>query len=114
MDPADEPGEHWVALYIDDKSQGEYFDSYGIPPPILLQMNIKRHSTEWMWNQTPLQDVWTLACGHFCVYYPIYCSQDVPMNDITTQLNHIEHNDKYVMDFVNALLQLHLFIYCIK
>ena len=49
-------------------------------------------------------DAFTLACGHFCVYYLIYRSRDIPMNDITTELNHIEHNDKYVMDFVNALL----------
>lgn len=73
-DPADEPGEHWVALYLDENCQGEYFDSYGIPPPPCFKWYMKRHSTQWIWNQIPLQDVWTSACGHFCIYYLIYHS----------------------------------------
>ena len=28
-DPADKPGQHWVAIYITRDGVGEYFDSYG-------------------------------------------------------------------------------------
>lgn len=103
-DPANKPGEHWVAMYFDEEGHGEYFDSYGIPPPPCFTRYIQRHSMQWSWNRRSLQDVWTSACGHFCVYYVIYRSRDIPMNDITQHLHSIEHNDQYVMEYVNALL----------
>ncbi len=28
----DEPGEHWIALYLVANIRGEYFCSYGLPP----------------------------------------------------------------------------------
>ena len=31
-DPNDRPGTHWVALYIDANSKGEYYDPTGRPP----------------------------------------------------------------------------------
>jgi hypothetical protein len=31
-DPDDRPGTHWVALYIDANSRGEYYDPTGRPP----------------------------------------------------------------------------------
>ena len=31
-DPSNEHGEHWIAVYFDKRSQGEYFDSYGLAP----------------------------------------------------------------------------------
>ena len=31
-DPSTEPGKHWIAVYCDKHGQGEYFDSYGLPP----------------------------------------------------------------------------------
>ena len=103
-DPADEPGEHWVAVYFDEDGLGEYFDSYGMAPPLHFEKYMKKHSTNWKWNQVPLQDVWTSACGHFCVYYVIYRSRGIQMEDITDILNGIDHNDQYVMETVTALL----------
>ena len=31
-DDGDEPGEHWIALYLDADGRGDYFCSYGLPP----------------------------------------------------------------------------------
>ena len=30
--PQEKPGKHWVAFYIDQDRNGEYFHSYGRPP----------------------------------------------------------------------------------
>ena len=103
-DPANQPGEHWVAAYFNEDGAGEYFDSYGLEPPPTFKHYMERHSMYWTWNQKQLQDLWTSACGHFCVFYLIYRSRGIPMMDITDQLNRIEYNDKYVMEFVAALL----------
>ena len=32
-DPANQPGEHWVATYFNEDGMGEYFDSYGLETP---------------------------------------------------------------------------------
>jgi len=31
-DKSSGPGEHWVAIFIDQNGRGYYFDSYGRPP----------------------------------------------------------------------------------
>ncbi len=31
-DPHDKPGEHWIAIYVENESYGEYFDSFGLEP----------------------------------------------------------------------------------
>ena len=103
-DPADEPGEHWVAVYINEDGVGEYFDSYGIQPPPCFKKYLQRQCTHWVWNQIPLQDVWTSACGHFCVFYVIHCCRGLSMETITDYLFRIEHNDQFVMECVTALL----------
>ena len=28
----DQPGEHWIAMYVDSKRHGDYFDPYGLEP----------------------------------------------------------------------------------
>ena len=61
-DPADEPGEHWVAVYFDENGRGEYFDLYGQPPLACFKQYMKRHSIQWVCSKRPLQDVWTSAC----------------------------------------------------
>ena len=103
-DPADQPGEHWVAVYFNDRGTGEYFDSYGLAPPPKFKRYMQKHSVQWSWNTSQLQDLWTSACGHFCVFYTIYRCQGLPMNAIVNHLIDIDQNDHYVMEFVSALL----------
>ena len=48
----DQPGEHWVVLYIEDR-HGEYFDSYGLPPlhTTFVQF-LNDRCVEWTYNNT--------------------------------------------------------------
>ena len=64
-DLADQPGEHWVAVYFDERGKGEYFDSYGLEPPPKFKSYMQEHSVQWTWNTSQLQDLWTSACGLF-------------------------------------------------
>jgi hypothetical protein len=36
-DPSYKPGQHWVALYVDSRRRGEYFDSFGRKPPAIIE-----------------------------------------------------------------------------
>jgi hypothetical protein len=31
-DPSTRPGQHWIAIYVDENRCGEYFDSFGQSP----------------------------------------------------------------------------------
>ena len=47
LDKHDEPGSHWVALFGDlQKKHIYYFDSYGIEPPIEIDIFMKRFQEE--------------------------------------------------------------------
>ena len=42
-DPCTAPGEHWVAIFLNNDLTGEYFDSFGLPPlhlPIYIYLNL--------------------------------------------------------------------------
>ena len=34
-DPSTRPGRHWIAVFFDRRGNGQYFDSYGLPPKVL-------------------------------------------------------------------------------
>ena len=65
-DPADEAGEHWVALYFDENGQGEYFDSWNTPPTLLQVVHEKAQYIMDMELDTTARCVdlslWTLLC----------------------------------------------------
>ena len=67
-DPHDQPGAHWVCVYLNSPVV-EYFDSYGLPPMHRdIQDFIARHGKP-MHNPHVYQDLETDVCGQYCVYY---------------------------------------------
>ena len=40
VDTSDKPGSHWIAFYFTEEKEGEFFDSYGLPP---IQAVIPEH-----------------------------------------------------------------------
>ena len=56
-DPDDRPGTHWVALYIDANSRGEYYDPTGRPPFSRAYVNfMKKHCYSWTYNTVRVQE----------------------------------------------------------
>ena len=94
------PGQHWIAIFIDYNSNGEYFDSYGQPPNEIFSRFLDKHCTEWYWNDIILQSPFSSVCGQYCMYYIYGKSCNLQMTDITEVLCEIEKKDKYVYDFV--------------
>jgi len=47
-DPSHNPGKHWVAIYVEEEGRyGEYFDSFGRPPPVTFRRYLDRHCMHW-------------------------------------------------------------------
>ena len=42
-DDGDEPGEHWIALYLAADGRGDYFCSYGLPPRLIISRYFRVH-----------------------------------------------------------------------
>ena len=57
------PGEHWIAIYVDDGGRyGEYFDLLGRQPTATFG----EHCREWTFNCKQLQSITSRFCGHYC------------------------------------------------
>ena len=65
FDKYGEPGSHWIAIFIDNCGDGEYFDPYGLPPLHIEFLNfLQRNTHNLFWNKIPLQcDMWSLLCS---------------------------------------------------
>lgn len=75
-DSSDGAGKHWVAVWLDGRGKGEYFDSFGLPPQHReIERFILRHSHTCRYNQRLLQDITSSACGLYVLYYVIMKSR---------------------------------------
>jgi hypothetical protein len=86
-DPHDRPGEHWIVLYVEDSSYGEYFDSFGRPPDQPFRTFMDRYCSNWTRNERQLQSIISYYCGHYCVFYCLHRSRNKNINAITGMLS---------------------------
>ena len=77
LDASDQPGSHWVCVFTDGK-KGEFFDSFGRPPPYQSIRNyMDRNCTDgWTYSNKQLQSAISRSCGHYCVLYCILRSKN--------------------------------------
>jgi hypothetical protein len=95
-DPHDGPGQHWVAVFCDIRSELEYprvtyFDSYADSP----EPEIKTLMTRWaeQWDATgvhpkPMKLTFNSTrhqykdseCGMYCLYFHYACLMNIPMD----------------------------------
>ena len=61
-------GTHWVAMYT-DSNQYEYFDPFGVVPPDLVLHYMQKSKKEIIYNSTQVQNISSIMCGYFCVFY---------------------------------------------
>ena len=70
--PSDDSGEHWVALWVDDRNFGYFMDSSGAEPqPEFLEFFTK-NCIQWkrVFN-VPIQGLLSNVCGYYCIYFLI-------------------------------------------
>jgi len=80
--PNTEVGEHWVAIHVDDRGHGHYFDSFGRPPNTTFERYLRRHCEQWSYNNVQFQSVISSVCGQYCVCYCILQSRKVDLSCI--------------------------------
>ena len=86
-DPDHRMGQHWVAIYIDANSKGEYYDPTGRPTFLRAYVNfMKKHCYSWTYNTVRVQEEESTVCGYHCIVYLIHRCAGHSMTDITKLL----------------------------
>ena len=80
---SDMPGEHWVSIAVDKYGNGEYFDSFGLPPlhAEIIQFLDEKCYNRWRFNPIALQSSTSTTCGHYCVLYVMCRCQGYSYHD---------------------------------
>lgn len=95
-DPHNKPGTHWITIYIENSSYGEFFDSYGLPPQAPFRSFLQKHSTNWIYNRRHLQSSISRFCGHYCIFYCTQRARNKNVNAIANLLT----RDTALNDFI--------------
>ena len=88
-DPSDMPGEHWIAIYVDDDGRyGEYFDPLGRAPTRIFERYMNEHCCEWIYNCKQLQSIASRFCGYYCACFCILRNSDIDMHRFLRYFTH--------------------------
>lgn len=101
-DVSTKPGKHWVAIYFVNSNSLEYFDSLSEEPNEQIAQFLSQFKV--IKNEKILQNLFSDACGQFCIYFVVKRSLGVSFNNIVKFLYKIKNADHFVKNFVNALL----------
>ncbi|GFY47154.1 uncharacterized protein F54H12.2 [Trichonephila inaurata madagascariensis] len=92
-DDSSQPGTHWLALFVNDKRELEFYDSFGQPPVFYNISTTTYLDVLWCVFQSPTSNV----CGQYSIYFLFKRSQGYSMHYI---LNQLYINDFQMYQFV--------------
>ena len=91
LDMSQQPGSHWIAIKISkSKCKNEYFDSYGLGPPIVPFKKFMRYN--YTCNSRRLQHSLSTTCAQWCIYYTWRKCQGWSLKNILKPFNSKENN----------------------
>ena len=104
-DPSTRPGRHWIAVFFDRRGNGQYFDSYGLPPKVLgFTEFMNRNSKKWIWNRKTLQGLYSAVCGQYCIYFVLLRCRGVSLRSVTSHFSsNFSENDRRIARFIRNL-----------
>ena len=96
-------GEHWVAIYFDASGNGEYYDSFGLPPVYSAWEDyLDNNSRGWVYMAKTCQPLSSFACGYYAIAYIMLRSRGKSPQDIMNMFSSDLHrNDVFVYDYAN-------------
>ena len=68
-DASNLPGQHWIAVFVRDKTTAYVFDPFGQSPPLKLQSWFNNRNIEWTCNLRCVQPLNSELCGAYCIYF---------------------------------------------
>lgn len=99
------PGAHWVAIYIDEFGDGEYYDSFGLPPQHkeIVEFLDRNCFNRWSYNNQIIQEMSpeSLTCGNYCVLIIDLRSRGISFCNLLRMFtDNRKSNDQTVSDII--------------
>lgn len=104
MDNSNEPGSHWVAMFLPNKEHVYYFDSFGLIPQNANISKYLKHFKHVTRQTFVIQSLTSNVCGVYVVFFIYLCSIGYTMKKINKLLANIKDRDLFVIKFVNKHL----------
>jgi hypothetical protein len=101
-DNSEQPGEHWIAIYIGELGNVEYFDSYGFPPMNTYFIQFLKHNADTVkYNRQILQGLNSHVCGHYAIFFCLCKQMGLTLEEIENKFTlNTAHNDELVFAFI--------------
>ena len=105
--PSTEEGEHWVALWIDDRNYGYFFDSSGCDPQTEFLDFFTKNCVKWTKViQFPIQGLLSNVCGYHCIYFLLRKTRKHGNKGIRSPFSrNLAKNDEFVVKWVKNHLK---------
>ena len=100
-------GTHWTAIYNDKNSNViEYFDSFGLKPPIDCIDYMKTSNKPIEYNSSQIQNIDSIMCGYYCCYYITERYKGRKPIDILLDFNQRPSlcNEVFIRDFAREIV----------
>lgn len=107
-DPANRPGEHWVAFYFPTKGNAEFFDSFGqAPSKKYFTKFLEKHSTKYIINSQRFQGNFSSACGNYCCLFLYFRSKGKSIKQFSNKFSpyNFDSNDEKVISLFNKYIK---------
>ena len=101
-DKRDEPGNHWVALYL-LKEECLYFDSFGVSVlEASLLSYLKRYYKKVLFNKICIQPIESTLCGFYCISFVQNVSSAISFNNFLLKFDfvNLHKNDNTVLKLI--------------
>ena len=110
--PSSSSGEHWVCFFIDDKQNGNWFDSYGFPPEFYsarFRTFLMENTVNFEYSQVQLQEISSTVCGAYCLYFLSCRSRHIGYDKtLSVFTQDSARNDNLIKQFVARQFNLHI------
>lgn len=100
-------GTHWVAYYNSDKNEDViYIDSFGTPPPAIIEKFLNTSYKDIQYNMAEIQDSKSIMCGYYCLYFLDKLQDGFELSEIISQFNILNRasNEKLIRLFAKNLM----------
>lgn len=106
-DNHNQPGSHWIALFIDHLGYGIYFDSFGQrSTDSRFTYALRRNAIFYEYNNKRLQDFSSNVCGCYCIVALHWFSNGGNLSSFQRLFgDDYKHNDNIIMSMYKKITQ---------
>ena len=107
-DRDDQPGSHWISVFVTKENHGEYFDSFGFPPLVQDIVNfLDKQGFCFCRSDSVIQHPTSVACGHFAIGFLLARFRGVSFEEFLAlfDTSPLRNNDTIIKEWNTTFLK---------